>query len=105
MSQPTQCAYIGLARGFAPSTPAQRDGIAAPGRPAAEAEVVLSRAGWIMTVRRFASTMPLRSGCHPAVRLVKPRQRLLHFVPALAGDEPAGGADSGGCGRTLASGP
>ena len=65
-SQPTQCAYIRLAKGLRPLGPPP--GETAPLRrfgPAADVAVVRSRARRIMTARRFVSTRPVRSSATP----------------------------------------
>ena len=106
-SQPTPCAYKGaLAKGSAPRPRTEIRRVAAPGSdPAVDVAGAAPGAGG-HDGPAGGEHQAAGERCHPAVRLVKPRRaRLLHFVPALAGDEPAAGPDGGSCGRTQASGP
>ena len=106
-SQPTQCAYIGLTRAPPPPRPpAQRYGAVAPVQTRRRCGRRLIACGPDLTVRRCASRRPLESDATPPSGSSSRAERgSFTFVPALAGDEPAAGADSGTCCRTQTFGP
>ena len=93
-SQPTQCAYIGLAGGSAPSTPGRRYG-AAPRRfgPAVDAAVAGPLAGRSMSAGR-----PPASGSARSPAAVNPLARVLRLrfgPPGDRGGRPCGIAVAG----------